>query len=106
MSPCAFEARRIAASHGVNVHSVHPGRYTLKVVNHLHESAVRDLLLVELDGTGYLFARDFRRGLLDDVLIDGDSARRCSLRRRRAAAATALSATAASAACRGRGRLR
>src|SRR5688500_13631952 len=107
MSACAFESRRIAASHGMNVHPVHPRRNTLKVVDHLYKAAIRDLIFVELDGTRDLFARNLSRRLLDDILIDGDSARGRSLRGSRATTATtSLLATTTPAACRRRGWLR
>src|SRR5688500_4105651 len=107
MSACAFERRWIAASNGVNVHTVHARWDTLKVVDHLYKSAVCDLILVEFDRPRDLIARDVRCRLLNNVLIDGDSARRCSLRRGcTTATATSLSTTAAPATCRRCGWLR
>src|SRR5688572_20271961 len=91
-------ARQVAfaASHGVHVHAMHASRNTLQVIHDLHEGSVRDLIFVELDRPGNFSALDFRGRLLNDVLINRDTARGCSGRRRCAAAptATALTATA------------
>ena len=47
---CAGEVRRFATADCMNMHAVHSRRHTLQVEDNLNQTAVGDLIFIELDG--------------------------------------------------------